>query len=67
LLLVAEDLVRVRRFLELVLGGFVLGVLVGMKLLREASIRLLQIGLARASLDPEHFIQITHVRRESRP
>ena len=60
LLVIAEDLVRVRRFLELLFGGFVVGVLVGMELLREPAICLLQIGLARATLDSQDFIEITH-------
>jgi len=67
LLVIAEDLVGVRRLLELLLGRFVVGVLVGMELLREPAIGLLHVTGRRATLDPEDFIQIAHGLVESTP
>jgi len=56
LFLVGEHLIRARRFLEAVLGRLVIRVVIRVELLREAVVRLLQIGLARAPFDPEYFI-----------
>jgi hypothetical protein len=51
LIVVAEDLVRVRSFLELLLGFFVAGVVVRVELLREAVVRLLQVTSTGLALD----------------
>src|SRR5688500_9460217 len=64
---VGQHLVRVRRFFEFLLGVFVAAALVGMKLLGEPPVGFFQVGLARATLDPEYFIKITHDRGESMP
>src|SRR5690606_32970354 len=56
LLVVRQDLVGVRRFLELLLGVLITAALVGVKLLREPAVGLLQVGLACAALDREYFM-----------
>jgi len=66
LIVVGEDLIRVRAFFEALLGGLVARVFVGVKFLRELAIGLLQVGLIRALFDPEYFVEITHRRRFSR-
>src|SRR5690606_32337832 len=64
-LLVGEHLVGVGGLLELLLGLLITAALIGVVLLREPPVRLLQVRLARATLDPEYFIKITHDRVES--
>ena len=55
---VREDLVRAGRLLELLLGGFVPGVAVGMELERELAVRLLDVVGGRVARDPEDLVVV---------
>jgi hypothetical protein len=55
---VTEDLVGLAEFLELLLGGFVTGILIRMVLQRELAVGLFDFFLLRASLDAEDFVTI---------
>src|SRR5713101_6344453 len=61
-----EDLVGLVEFLESLLGFFVAGVAIGMKLNREAPIRLLQFIFTGAAIDAENFIIVALVGRRHR-
>src|ERR1700687_4890700 len=61
-----EDLVGLVEFLESLLGFFVAGVAIGMKLNREAPVRLLQFIFTGAAIDAENFIVIALVGRRHR-
>ena len=60
LFVVGQDRVRVGGLLELLLGLLVPRVVIGVVLLGEAVVRLLQLGRARLPIDFEDFIEIAH-------
>src|SRR6185437_8011454 len=58
LLRLAQDVVRLLHILELVFGGFVVGVDVGMELARQAPVGLADLLRRRRALDPERLVVV---------
>jgi hypothetical protein len=63
LVFITEDLVSLFGFLELVLGGRIIRVAVGVKLHGEAAKRFLQLSRRRAAANPQHLVIITFAHR----
>ena len=56
---IGENLVGLVEFLEALLGIFVAGIAIGMKLNRETAVSFLQLDFAGATIDAENFVIVS--------